>query len=529
VEKTLLIAVVKQCQAGDLAAQEQLILEVQQSIYYQCLKFLRHQEDAEDATQDILFNMLTKIDTLNQPEAFWGWLNRMAANHCKNLLRKTGEFQIPEDEEGNSLLDTYETLDEQLIPDKALDNKETRRMVIEMIDALPAAQRMCVVMYYYNEMSVKDISAALEVSENTVKSRLNYARKAIKESAEKYKKQGIKLYGVSPLPFLLFFLRKDAEASALDSKVCQVMADEVLAAVQNTVATSGTTATATTADAAASSSTAAGAAAKAGLSGAIKGASLTTKIVAGMLSAAVVLGGGAVLLDNTSTITASSDEPPSAITDGAEHTQMDDSGSQSDQSAAEMTAFLLESLNATEWAAYARLLDYDGDGVEEILLLSDLNNQCEIYDGTAWLKLQSMIGGNTTGIYVNGNYSYGETNPDHVALLRHIESGAIYLLIASVDDECSIQEYEGGYLMDNGFFVCGKSIHYAISPWFPFETLDDPEQFSVYYDARDYRAVETQQRLDSLMEHFEIIDVLTEAEPGTGIEEVRQQLEAAAN
>ena len=59
----------------------------------------------------------------------------------------------------------------------------------------------------------------MRVSENTVKSRLNYARKAIKEKVLDYEKQGIKLYSLSPLPFLFYFLRlsvnlqKDTQAA----------------------------------------------------------------------------------------------------------------------------------------------------------------------------------------------------------------------------------------------------------------------------------------------------------------------------
>ena len=41
-------------------------------------------------------------------------------------------------------------------------------------------------MHYYDEMSVKEISDALEIPEGTVKSRLNYARKAIKKGVERY-------------------------------------------------------------------------------------------------------------------------------------------------------------------------------------------------------------------------------------------------------------------------------------------------------------------------------------------------------
>lgn len=230
-DKEKLIELVQKSQAGDRKAQESLIMEVQDSVFYQCRKMLGNQQDAEDAAQDILIQMLGSLPSLKEPAAFWGWLNRSVANRCKNKLsREKKDRQIPEDEEGNSLLDTYENLDDQLVPDKALDNEETQRMMMELVDALPDAQRMCVMLYYYDEMPVKEIAAALEVSENTVKSRLNYARRSIKEGVEKYEKQGIKLYGVSPLPFLLYFLQREAQTGGLGAPAKAAMAEKVLSA-----------------------------------------------------------------------------------------------------------------------------------------------------------------------------------------------------------------------------------------------------------------------------------------------------------
>ena len=188
-------AVIRRCLAGDPQAQEELVLAAQNRVYYHCKKMLKHEEDALDATQEVLISMLTKLDKLQDPEAFWGWLSAMAANHCRNVLtRGRREAQIPEDDEGNSLLDAFEDLDEQTVPDKALDNDETRRMIVDLVDQLPDTQRQCVLMYYYEEMGVKDIANALGVSEGTVKSRLNYARKAIKAGVDGYTAQGIKLY-----------------------------------------------------------------------------------------------------------------------------------------------------------------------------------------------------------------------------------------------------------------------------------------------------------------------------------------------
>lgn len=291
-EKSELSALIRRCQRGDRQARETLILETQDHIYFHCRKMLKNEEDALDATQEILISMLEGLHNLQEPAAFWGWLNQMTANRCKNLLtRGFHENQIPEDEEGNSLLDAYENLDEQTVPDKALDNEETRRMVMELVDALPETQRLCVLMYYYDEMSVKDIAAALETSEGTVKSRLNYARKSIKEGVDRYTDQGIKLYSFSPLPFLLYFLRKDADACCLTHEQSAAIAQKAILTASAARTAASTAAAGTGSKAAASMGTtkvaAAGTAAKAG-------AGIGTKILAGVLAAAVVTGGVAV-------------------------------------------------------------------------------------------------------------------------------------------------------------------------------------------------------------------------------------------
>lgn len=223
-EKTDIADLIARCREGDAQAQETLVLAVQNRVYYHCKKMFRQEQDAQDATQEVLISMLNKLNTLKEPAAFWGWLSTMTANQCRNALaRGPREAQFPVDEDGHSLLDNYETLDEQTIPDQAMDNKESRRMIVELVDALPEAQRQCVLMYYYEEMGVKEIATALETSEGTVKSRLNYARKAIKSGVDRYATQGIKLYGMDPLPFLAYILKQDAlldSMTAAQSRAC---------------------------------------------------------------------------------------------------------------------------------------------------------------------------------------------------------------------------------------------------------------------------------------------------------------------
>ena len=288
--------VIRRCLSGDQQAQEELVLAAQNRVYYHCRKMLKHEEDALDATQEILISMLTRLDRLQDPEAFWGWLSAMTANHCRNVLtRGRREAQIPEDDEGNSLLDAFESLDEQTVPDKALDNDETRRMIVELVDQLPPPQRQCVLMFYYEEMSVKDIAAALETSEGTVKSRLNYARKAIKSGVDAYAAQGVKLY--SALPFLVYFLQRDAGIGGLSASAAEALARSVLAGAAGTAA-AGTAAAGAAGTVAPSGGAAAGTAAASGgtASHALSGL-LAHKAALGLagLAAAGAVAGGATL------------------------------------------------------------------------------------------------------------------------------------------------------------------------------------------------------------------------------------------
>lgn len=282
---------------GDRKAQKTLVLAVQNKVYYHCKKMLKKEEAAQDAAQDVLIVMLTSLNKLKEPAAFWGWVNGITANRCRHLLSAPHkEWQIPEDEEGGSLLDGVENLDETLVPEKALDNEETRRMILDLVDALPPEQRMCVLFYYYDEMSVREIAQAMETSEGTVKSRLNYARKSIKAGVEDYERKGVKLYSVSPILLLLYFLRREAESTVLDGAAAAAMAGRVLAqagSAASATAAGGTSAAETTAVGGAATGVSTGSGA-AGTAAGAAAAGISVKVVAAILAGAVVIGGAAV-------------------------------------------------------------------------------------------------------------------------------------------------------------------------------------------------------------------------------------------
>ncbi|MCL2633009.1 MAG: sigma-70 family RNA polymerase sigma factor [Oscillospiraceae bacterium] len=191
-------------QNGDHKAFETLYKEFSQSAYFLALKLMKNPQEAEDVTQEVFIKVFQKIGELKDPMAFPAWFKRITVNQCTDMLKKNNVLTISAEEETE--LDFLEETDIELIPDKSLDNAETARLIVEIIDRLPPPQKVCVYYYYYEQLSVNDIAESLSVGKNTIKTRLSLAREKIgKELKKLEEKEGIKLYSIAPfvIPALL--------------------------------------------------------------------------------------------------------------------------------------------------------------------------------------------------------------------------------------------------------------------------------------------------------------------------------------
>ena len=174
---------------------------------------VKDDDTVNDILQDTYIKAFARLDQLQNPERLIPWLKVIANNTAKDWLKKKkpilfSEMSNQEGMDGLSFVETRESTDIDVNPEMAADEKEVQRLVMEILDQLPEDQRMVVGMFYYEEMPVKDIAETLGVSENTVKSRLVYARKKVKEQVLELEKQGTKLYTVAPFVFFLYLLRR---------------------------------------------------------------------------------------------------------------------------------------------------------------------------------------------------------------------------------------------------------------------------------------------------------------------------------
>lgn len=164
---------------------------VYRDIYFTAYKVLKNKEDAEDIVHDSFIICMKKIDTLKDDTAFLTFINRTVMNKSLNHLRDS-KFELSDvtvNADGEEVVMDIEDTSKHANVEKVINDAETQRMVMEIIDKLPELQRMTIMLFYYEDFNISDIAKIMECSDNTVKSRLNYARKTIKAEVEKLRKK----------------------------------------------------------------------------------------------------------------------------------------------------------------------------------------------------------------------------------------------------------------------------------------------------------------------------------------------------
>ncbi len=222
-EQEKLVSLVKGAQSGDAASSEELFEAFYNDVYYFALKTVKEESLACDITQEAFIEIFNTIQNLKEPAAFVAWMRRIAYHQCTRYFKKKKDVLVDEDEDGNTMFDSLADDDAGAIPSEVLEKEDFRKTILSMIDTLSEEQRSAIFLYYFDELSVAQIAEIQGVSEGTVKSRLNYARKAMKKSVEEYEeKTGTKLHGISVLGLFRFvFSDKKALSKAAAEKICK--------------------------------------------------------------------------------------------------------------------------------------------------------------------------------------------------------------------------------------------------------------------------------------------------------------------
>lgn len=173
------------------------------SYVYAKAKYVMHdEEDALDLTQETYIQAYKGIGTLVDVNNVYAWIGGILYRQGMRIFNKKKELLTSEEQD--YLFEEMES--GEATPEQALEQQATVDIVKGMIDELPELQRVAIMAFYYDNMKIDEIASMCECSANTIKSRLNYAKKFLKEKVEAHEKQNrYKLCAVSPAVIILAF------------------------------------------------------------------------------------------------------------------------------------------------------------------------------------------------------------------------------------------------------------------------------------------------------------------------------------
>ena len=143
---------------------DQVLSKYSNMVYKIALSHTEQQQDAEDVFQEVFLRLVKYKMTINNEEHLKAWLIRVTLNCCKDLFSnpwRKAQAELPED-----------------IPESEEDTHED---IYAFVKELPEKYRTVIHLYYYEELSVKEIAQILDENESTVKSKMSRARKMLEK------------------------------------------------------------------------------------------------------------------------------------------------------------------------------------------------------------------------------------------------------------------------------------------------------------------------------------------------------------
>ncbi|MBO4688294.1 MAG: sigma-70 family RNA polymerase sigma factor [Clostridiales bacterium] len=185
---------------------EKIYNDSYRAVYWTAMSLLKNEADAEDIVQETFLSLIKSYDSIQDKSKVHAWLKKTAANKCLDRIKLTKTINV-EDE----FFENVEDVPEDFLPDSLVESAEMRKVIMDIIEnSLSEDIRRTLILYYFDEMTTKEISEVLGVPLGTILWRLSFAKKKIKKEVEKYEKDNdTKLFMV--VPFLSSLFIKEAE------------------------------------------------------------------------------------------------------------------------------------------------------------------------------------------------------------------------------------------------------------------------------------------------------------------------------
>ena len=168
---------VEELRSGSLEALGVLYDRYQHMVYRTAIAITGDSEAANDLLQDVFLSLYRFADHIDSKRPLEPWLYRMTANLSYTWVKRNHRWYQPLEDLADWLVGG-----ESNVPLSQVESQDDWHLVQQAVLDLPLPQRIVVVLYYLNDLSIQEIAEILEVPVGTVKSRLHYGRHALKKN-----------------------------------------------------------------------------------------------------------------------------------------------------------------------------------------------------------------------------------------------------------------------------------------------------------------------------------------------------------
>jgi len=171
------------CLAGDQAAIETLVRQYETGVFRLALSIVGDAAEANEITQETFLAALRSLRSYQERKSFKAWLYTIALNQSRSHLRKRKAR-----ERLAALLTSVFRVEaqKQVLPEEAILQNEKEAVLWNSLNDLDERFRTVVVLRYFHELSISEISEILCVNEGTIHSRLHSAREKLKDALQAF-------------------------------------------------------------------------------------------------------------------------------------------------------------------------------------------------------------------------------------------------------------------------------------------------------------------------------------------------------
>lgn len=165
---------ISNCKKMNRDAQRQVYEHMAPKLYRVCRRYLKKEEEIEEALADTFYTIFTKLDQLKEEKAFEAWARKIAVNYCLAGIRKNTNF--------NMYLDDVKVLSQPFTDEMNTLEEED---LLNLLNHIPDGCKTVFNLFVIEGYGHKEIAAMLNISEGTSKSQLNASKTKLKELVNK--------------------------------------------------------------------------------------------------------------------------------------------------------------------------------------------------------------------------------------------------------------------------------------------------------------------------------------------------------